>query len=208
MTCPTRLPEPHTIYHRNHPELDTGALRRFITAWRAEQYPVLDSVWRDTGGGWIRWWWFGDKEGMAHALWMPSFRNPQPPLTEDETELLKFMGAVIAYNRNFPEDPFKGGAPGVKVHVKLSVIRLGPWVEDSPGHWMRFCPDRLKTGARRHGGFLVHPVKGSWRSTHKELEDEWYDKAGDAMEATDALLKNDVRFELIMEDELITDDDP
>ncbi len=102
---PTRLPDPCTKYHRNHPEHDPDALRRFVFKWKAADYTDLSSVWRDPGGGWIRWWWFRDEEGMAHALWMPSLANPKPPLTEDEEKFLKFLNQVFMHKRNFPKWP-------------------------------------------------------------------------------------------------------
>jgi|SaaInlStandDraft_5_1057022.scaffolds.fasta_scaffold10080_4 hypothetical protein len=89
----TQRPEPFVEYHRDHPELDTTALRRFVTKWREMGHPELGEVWRDPGGGWIRWLWFKDNDGMHHCLWIPSLVNSKPSLTDDETKLLVYLRA-------------------------------------------------------------------------------------------------------------------
>ena len=99
----TRRPEPFIEYHRNHPELDTGSLLRFIKEWHKMGYPLLEAVWRDEHGGWVRWLWFKAADGMHHCLWMPSLGNPTPPLTEDEKKYVKYVGDRQALRRKHPD---------------------------------------------------------------------------------------------------------
>ncbi|MFA6234975.1 MAG: hypothetical protein WC824_12455 [Bacteroidota bacterium] len=81
----TKLPEPHTEYHRD-PKHGLSIFE-FVRIWIDSGNPVTKTVWRDAGGGWIRWVWFSDKTGHCHALFIPSYSMSEK-LTGKETECL------------------------------------------------------------------------------------------------------------------------
>ena len=79
-----------------HPEQDFSIVD-FGKLWLKEGQPPIQEGWRDPGGGWIRWLWFEDASGHAHALHAPAYRDG-PRSTQKEKALLGFfLGWVVKH---------------------------------------------------------------------------------------------------------------
>jgi len=69
--------------HTSHKRYGRDDLHEFGTLWTALGKPALLKVWRDTGGGWIRWVAFIETETDTwHGLFIPDFR--ETPIQQDK----------------------------------------------------------------------------------------------------------------------------
>ena len=64
-------------------------LRRFGRLWLSLERPDLYKLWRDSGGGWVRWVAFTHPEtGACHRLFLPAFWRGCP---KDDQRIVRYL---------------------------------------------------------------------------------------------------------------------